>query len=87
MVILLVAMGEAFLPQLFAEFTVDVDESRAALRQGVVLKDIRHVVEQPRHRKEYLRRCRNTLPVQKALRIAVSLLRRPSQPVVLYNLL
>ena len=57
MVILLVAMGEALLSQLFAEFTVGVDESRAALRQGVILKDICHVVEQSRHRKEHLRRC------------------------------
>ena len=55
MIVLLVAMGEALLSQLFTEFTVGVDESRAALRQGVVLKDIRHVVEQPRHRKEHLR--------------------------------
>ena len=45
MVILLVAMGEALLPQLFTEFTVGMDESRAALRQGVVLKDICHVME------------------------------------------
>lgn len=81
MVIHLVAVGEAFLPQLFAEFTVGVDESRAALRQGVVLKDIRHVVEQPCHRKEHLRRCRSTLPFQKALRVAVSLLCRQSQPL------
>ena len=47
MVILLVAMDEALLSQLFTEFTVGMDESRAALRQGVILKDIRHVVEQP----------------------------------------
>ena len=45
MVILLVAMGEALLSQLFTEFTVGVDESRAALRQGVVLEDIRHVMK------------------------------------------
>ena len=70
MVILLVAMGEALLPQLFTEFTVGMDESRAALRQGVILEDIRHVMEQPRHRKEHLRRCRSTLSFQKALRVS-----------------
>ncbi len=58
-----------------------MDEPCAALRQGVVLKDICHVVEQPRHRKEYLRRCRSTLPFQKALRVAVSLLCRLGQPL------
>ena len=81
MVILLVAMGEALLSQLFTEFTVGVDESRAALRQGVVLKDIRHVVEQPRHRKEHLRRCRSALPFQKALCVVVPLLCRQGQPL------
>ena len=81
MVIHLVAVGEAFLPQLFAEFTVGVDESRAALRQGVVLKDIRHVVEQPCHRKEHLRRCRSALPFQKALCVVVPLLCRQGQPL------
>ena len=71
MIIHLVAVGNALLSQLFAEFTVGVDESRAALRQGVVLKDICHVMEQPRHRKEHLRRYRGILPLEKALRIAV----------------
>ena len=56
MVILLVTMGEALLSQLFTEFAVGMDEPCAALRQGLVLKDVRHVVEQPRHRKENLRR-------------------------------
>ena len=45
MVILLVTMGEALLSQLFTEFAVGMDEPRAALRQGVVLKDICHVME------------------------------------------
>ena len=76
MVMLLVTMGEALLSQLFTEFAVGMDEPCAALRQGLVLKDVRHVVEQPRHRKENLRRYRSPLPFQKALRIAVSLLRR-----------
>ena len=76
-----VAMGEAFLSQLFTEFTVGMDEPCAALRQGVILKDICHVVEQSRHCKEYLRRCRSTLPFQKALRVTVSLLRRLRQPL------
>ena len=81
MIILLVAMGKVLLSQLFAEFTVGMDESCAALRQGVVLEDIRHVVEQPRHRKEYLRRCRSDVPFQKALRVAVPLLCRQGQPL------
>ena len=59
MIILLVDVGEALLSQLFTEFMVGMDESCAALRQGVVLKDICHVMEQSRHRKEYLRRCRS----------------------------
>ena len=81
MVILLVAVGEAFLPQLFTEFTVGIDESCTASRQRVVLEDIRHVVEQPRHSKEHLRRCQSTLSFQKALRVAVSLLCRQRQPL------
>ena len=81
MIVLLVAMGEALLSQLFTKFTVGVDKSRAALRQGVILKDICHVVEQPRHSKEHLRRCRSTLSFQKALGVAVSLLRRQGQPL------
>ena len=80
-IILLVAMGEALLSQLFTKFTVGMDESRAALRQGVILKDICHVMEQPCHRKEYLRRCRSTLPFQKALCVVVPLLRRLGQPL------
>ena len=81
MVIRIVAMGEALLPQFLTPFAVNVGESCAALRQGVVLKDIRHVVEQPRHRKEHLRRCRSALPFQKALCVAVSLLRCHGQPL------
>ena len=81
MVIRIVAMGEAFLLDLRTELAVNMREACAALRQGVVLEDIRHVVEQPRHRKEYLRSCRSTLPFQKALRVAVSLLRRHGQPL------
>ena len=81
MIVLLVAVGKAFLPQLFTEFTVGMDEPRAALRQGVVLEDICHVMEQPRHRKEHLRRCQSTLPFQKTLCVAVSLLRRQGQPL------
>ena len=80
-IILLVAMGEALLSQLFTKFTVGMDESRAALRQGVILKDICHVMEQPCHRKEYLRRCRSTLPFQKALCVAVPLFRCHGQPL------
>ena len=45
MVILLVAMGEALLSQLFTEFTVGIDESCTASRQRVVLKDICHVMK------------------------------------------
>ena len=52
MIVLFVSMDEAFLSQLFTEFTVGMDEPGAALRQGVILKDICHVVEQPCHRKE-----------------------------------
>ena len=81
MVIRIVAVSNAFLSQLFTEFTVGMDESCATLRQGVVLEVICHVVEQPRHRKEYLRRCQSTLSFQKALRVAVSLLCRQSQPL------
>ena len=81
MIILFVTMGEALLSQLFTKFTVGMDEPSAALWQGVVLEDIRHVVEQPRHRKEYLRRCRSTLPFQKALCVAMSLLCRQGQPL------
>ena len=81
MIILLVAMGEALLPQLLTPLTVGMDEPCAALWQRVVLEDIRHVVEQPCHRKEYLRRCRSTLPFQKALCVAVSLLCRQGQPL------
>ena len=81
MVILLVTMGKALLSQLFTKFTVGMDEPSATLRQGVVLEDICHVVEQPRHRKEHLRRCRSILPFQQALCVAVSLLRRLGQPL------
>ena len=81
MVILLVAVGETFLSQLLTALAVDVGEPRATLRQGVVLEDICHVMEQPRHRKEYLRRCRSTLSFQKALRVAVPLLCRQGQPL------
>ena len=80
MIILLVAVGEALLPQLLTPLAVNVGEPCAALRQGVVLKDIRHVVEQPRHRKEHLWRCRNALPFQKALCVTVPLLCRLGQP-------
>ena len=38
-------------------------------------------MEQSRHCKEHLRRCRSTLPFQKALRVTVSLLRRLRQPL------
>ena len=81
MIVLFVAMDETFLPQLLTALAVDVGEPRAALRQGGVLEDICHVMEQSRHCKEHLRRCRSTLPFQKALRIAVSLLRRLRQPL------
>ena len=81
MVILLVTMGKALLPQLLTALVVDVGESCAALRQGVVLKDICHVMEQPRHCKEHLRRCRSALPSQKTLCVAVPLLRRLGQPL------
>lgn len=81
MIVLFVSMDETFLPQLLTALAVDVGEPRAALRQGVVLEDICHVMEQPRHRKKYLRRCRSTLPFQKAPCVAVSLLRSPGQPL------
>ena len=81
MVIRIVAMGEAFLLDLRTELAVNMREACAALRQGVVLEDIRHVMEQPRHRKEHLRRCRSTLSFQKALRVAVPLLCRQGQPL------
>ena len=81
MVIRIVAMGEALIPQFLTPLAVNVDESRAALRQGVVLEDICHVMKQSRYRKEHLRRCRSTLPFQKVLCVAVSLLRRPGQPL------
>ena len=64
MIVLFVAMDETFLPQLLTALAVDVGEPRAALRQGVVLEDICHVMEQPRHGKEHLRRCRSTLPLK-----------------------
>lgn len=51
MIVLFVSMDETFLPQLLTALAVDVGEPRAALRQGVVLEDICHVMEQPRHRK------------------------------------
>lgn len=70
-------MKEQFLMPL----VVDVGEPCAALRQGVILEDICHVMEQPRHREKHLRRCRSILPVQKALRVAVSLLCRQGQPL------
>ena len=81
MIVLFVAVDETFLPQLLTALAVDVGEPRAALRQGVVLEDICHVMEQSRHCKEHLRRCRSTLPFQKALRVTVSLLRRLRQPL------
>ena len=81
MIVLFVAMDETLLPQLLTALAVDVGEPRAALRQGVVLEDICHVMEQSRHCKEHLRRCRSTLPFQKALRVAVPMLRRPGQPL------
>ena len=81
MVIRVMAVGEAFLSQLLTALEVNMREACAALRQGVVLKDVRHVMEQPRHRKEHLRRYRSTLSFQKALRVAVSLLCRQSQPL------
>ena len=81
MIVLLVAVGEAFLPQLFTEFAVGMDEPRAALRQGVLLKDIRNMVEQSCHCEKYFRRCRSALPFQKTLCVAVPLLRRLGQPL------
>ena len=81
MVILLVTMGKALFLQFLMPLVVDVGEPCAALWQGVVLEDIRHMVEQSRHRKEHLRRCRSTLSFQKALRVAMSLLRRLGQPL------
>ena len=81
MIVLFVAVDETFLPQLLTALAVDVGEPRAALRQGVVLEDICHVMEQSRHCKEHLRRCRSTLPFQKALRVVVPMLRRPGQPL------
>ena len=57
MIVLFVSMDETFLPQLLTALAVDVGEPRAALRQGVVLEDICHVMEQPRHRKKYLQMC------------------------------
>ena len=45
MIVLLVALSNAFLLDLRTEFAVNMREPCAALRQGVVLKDIRHVVE------------------------------------------
>ena len=72
MIVLLVAVGEAFLPQLFTEFAVGMDEPRAALRQGVLLKDIRNMVEQSCHCEKYFRRCRSALPFQKALCVSTS---------------
>lgn len=81
MIVHFVSMDETFLPQLLTALAVDVGEPRVALRQGVVLEDICHVMEQPRHGKKHLRRCRSTLPFQKALRVAVPMLRRPGQPL------
>ena len=81
MIVLLVAVGEAFLPQLFTEFAVGMDEPRAALRQGVLLKDIRNMVEQSCHCEKYFRRCRSALPFQKALCVTVPLLCRLGQPL------
>ena len=81
MVIRVMAVGEAFLSQLLTALTVNMREPCAALRQGVVLEDICHVMEQSRHRKEYLRRCRSTLSFQKTLRVAVPLLCRQGQPL------
>ena len=79
MIVLFVAMDETLLPQLLTALAVDVGEPRAALRQGVVLEDPAHVVEQAGNCQHDRGRSNIIVPLQKELGVLISL-SGPAEP-------
>ena len=73
MVIRLVAHGDLFLTDLLEQFTVCSVTARRAGRNGVVLKDPAHVVEQFGGREEHIRTVVVIEVIQKELGVLISL--------------
>ena len=73
MVIRLVTHGDLLLADLLEQFTVRSVTARRAGRNGVVLKDPAHVVEQPGSREEHIGTAVVIDVIQEELGILVSL--------------
>ena len=81
MVIRLVAKSNSLFPELPQPLAVDLHSSETGLWQGVVLKDISHVVEQSGHRQHDRRWLEVIQALQEELYVGVALVCCPVQPV------
>ena len=81
MVIRLVAKSNSLFPELRQPLAVDLHSGETGLWQGVVLKDISHVVEQSGHRQHDRRWLEVIQALQEELYVGVALVCCPVQPV------